>query len=42
VGWAKVVSVVMFGFLAAFLVYIGSRKDSPSGAPPPPPTAPPT
>ena len=26
VAWAKVVSVIIFGLLAAFLVYIGSRK----------------
>jgi hypothetical protein len=28
---AKIVAVVVFGLLAAFLVYIGSRKDKPSG-----------
>ena len=26
---AKIASVIVFGFLAAFLVYIGSRKDKP-------------
>jgi hypothetical protein len=31
VGWAKVLSVVMFGLLAAFLVYVGSRKENPAG-----------
>ena len=29
VEWAKVLSVVMFGLLAAFLIYIGSRKEKP-------------
>jgi len=27
VEWAKILSVVMFGLLAAFLVYVGTRKD---------------
>jgi uncharacterized oligopeptide transporter (OPT) family protein len=31
VAWAKVLSVIVFGLLAAFLVYIGSRKESPPG-----------
>jgi putative OPT family oligopeptide transporter len=29
VGWAKVVSLVMFGLLGAFLLGVGSHKDSP-------------
>jgi putative OPT family oligopeptide transporter len=29
VGWAKVLSVVLFGALAAFLVYVGSRREPP-------------
>ncbi len=35
VAWAKVASVIMFGLLAALLVYIGSRKDKPQAEPPP-------
>jgi hypothetical protein len=31
VAWAKVVSVLIFGLLAGFLVWIGSRKDKPPG-----------
>jgi putative OPT family oligopeptide transporter len=29
VAWAKVLSIIMFGLLAAFLVYIGSCKEKP-------------
>ena len=29
VRWAQILSVVIFGLLAAFLVYIGSRKEAP-------------
>jgi hypothetical protein len=37
VGWAKVVAVVMFGLLGAYLLWVGSRKEQgpESGAPPP-------
>jgi putative OPT family oligopeptide transporter len=45
VGWSKVVSLVMFMLLGGFLLWVGSRKESPpvepeSAAPPnpPPPT----
>jgi putative OPT family oligopeptide transporter len=45
VEWAKVVAVVVFGLLAAFLLWVGSRKESPPSEPaapappnPPPPT----
>jgi uncharacterized oligopeptide transporter (OPT) family protein len=34
VGWAKVLSVFVFGALAAFLVYIGSRKQQEPDTPP--------
>ena len=30
VAWAKAVSLVMFGVLAAFLVYVGSRRENPA------------
>lgn len=39
VGWAKVVSVVMFGLLGAYLLWVGSRKEIPPEAPPNPPRA---
>ena len=35
VGWAKVASVVMFGLLGAFLLWVGSRKDVPTESAPP-------